>query len=153
MEVNIYIRLWTLKMKCTRYGSCEEVALKNARAMGFFWKSSGTGKSFRAGLKNPGFFVRQLPLPESTSPKRLIGGRISSSQAIHLLELVISHNLSIHRQIYWIISQLHGWKIRTSSSTLVPLDEQSVVFIGYLCIIFTHPHNINDPKLISWIIW
>ena len=28
--------IWTLKVKCTQYGFCEQVALKNARASFFF---------------------------------------------------------------------------------------------------------------------
>ena len=67
MEVNIYIGFWTLKMKCTQYAICGEVAFKNVRAM-IFWKSDGAGRSFRTGPENPDFFVGQLPLPESTSP-------------------------------------------------------------------------------------
>jgi hypothetical protein len=31
MEVTIYIGFWTLKMKCTQYGSCGQVACKTAR--------------------------------------------------------------------------------------------------------------------------
>jgi len=29
--VNIYIGFWTLKIKCTQYGSYEQAAFKNAR--------------------------------------------------------------------------------------------------------------------------
>ena len=45
----------------------------------FFWKSKGVGKRFRVGPEISGFFVGQLPLPISTSPERLVGGKISSS--------------------------------------------------------------------------
>jgi hypothetical protein len=37
-----------LKVKCTQYGICSQVAFKNARAIFF---SGGTGICFRAGLK------------------------------------------------------------------------------------------------------
>jgi hypothetical protein len=46
----------------------------------FFWKSDGTGRGFRAGPKNPGFFVWQLPLTHYSSPAWLVGGRILSSK-------------------------------------------------------------------------
>ena len=34
-KVNIYIGLWTLKMECTRYGLCTQVAFNNPRAISF----------------------------------------------------------------------------------------------------------------------
>ena len=40
MEVKIHIGFGTLKMKCTQYGICGQVAFKNARAM-VFSKSGG----------------------------------------------------------------------------------------------------------------
>ena len=69
MEVNIGIGFWTLKVICTHYGICGEVALKNARAM-VFSKSRGVGRSFQSGPKNPDFFMGQLSMPVSTSPNR-----------------------------------------------------------------------------------
>jgi hypothetical protein len=86
MKVNIYIGFWTLEMKCTQYGICGEVAFKNARAKVFL--EIGRGKSFRASLENHGFFVRQLPMPISTSLERLVGGRISSSILRHVIDLI-----------------------------------------------------------------
>ena len=50
MEVNIYIGFWTLKVKCTEYGICNQAALKNARAK-FFLKLGGASSSFRSGSK------------------------------------------------------------------------------------------------------
>ena len=70
IKVNTYIAFWTLKVKCTQYGMCGEVAFKIARAM-VFSKSDGAGKSFRLGQEDPDFLVGQLPLPVSTSPERL----------------------------------------------------------------------------------
>ena len=48
--MHIYIGFETLKVKCTQYGICSQVAFKNARAM-FFSFSGGAGSCFRAGLK------------------------------------------------------------------------------------------------------
>ena len=42
---HIYWIFWTLKVKCTQYGICGEVAFKNARAM-VFSKSGGVGNIF-----------------------------------------------------------------------------------------------------------
>jgi hypothetical protein len=42
-----------------------------------FTKSGGAGMSFLSGLENLEFFVGHLPLPVSTSPGRLVGGRIN----------------------------------------------------------------------------
>ena len=35
MEVNIYIGLWTLKMKCTQFGLYRQATFKNVRAILF----------------------------------------------------------------------------------------------------------------------
>ena len=69
MKVNIYIGFCILKMECTQYGICGEVAFKNARIQRFFLKNEQDGQKFRADPKNLGFFVGQLTLPASTSPK------------------------------------------------------------------------------------
>jgi hypothetical protein len=45
MKVNIYIRFWTLEMRCTQYAICGEVAFKNARAM-IFLKVRRGGQRF-----------------------------------------------------------------------------------------------------------
>ena len=50
MEVNIYIEIWTLKVKCAQYRICSQAAFKNARAM-FLSKLGGVGSSFRLGSK------------------------------------------------------------------------------------------------------
>ena len=80
-----YVLFWILKVKCTQYGICGEVAFKNARAM-IFSKSGEAGKVFRSGPKNLNFFVGQLPLPVSTSPKKLVGGKILSALQNRSLE-------------------------------------------------------------------
>ena len=36
MEVNMYIGLWTLKVKCTQNEICGEVTFQNARVTGKF---------------------------------------------------------------------------------------------------------------------
>ena len=48
LEVHIYIGFQTLKVKCTQYGICSQVAFKNARAI-FFLKLGGSGYFFRSG--------------------------------------------------------------------------------------------------------
>jgi hypothetical protein len=48
--VHIYIGFETLKVKCTQYGICSQLAFKNARAM-FFSKLGGAGSNFRSGSK------------------------------------------------------------------------------------------------------
>ena len=45
MEVNIYIGFETLKMKCTQYGICGQVAFKNASTL-VFSKSGGRATIF-----------------------------------------------------------------------------------------------------------
>ena len=65
MEVNIYMEFWTLEMKCTQYGICEEMAFKNARRV-VFSRSGGAGRSFRSDPENPD---GQPPLPVCTSPE------------------------------------------------------------------------------------
>jgi hypothetical protein len=95
MQVNIYIGFWTLKVKCIQYGICEEVVIKNARAM-VFSKSSGAGGNFQSGPENLDFFVGQLPLAASTSPERLVGVRILSAITnITLYEEDIHDNYTI----------------------------------------------------------
>ena len=42
VEVHIYIRFRTLKVKCTQYGICRQAAFKNAKAI-FISKSGGVG--------------------------------------------------------------------------------------------------------------
>ena len=51
----------------------------------YFWKSGGTCRGFWAGPKNPDFFVWQLTLTEDASLERLVGGRISSSLILCIL--------------------------------------------------------------------
>ena len=69
---NLYIGFWTLKVKNTQYGISAEVALKNARAM-IFSKLGGADSSFWSYPVIP-ISLWGLPLPASTSPKRLLGG-------------------------------------------------------------------------------
>ena len=71
MEVNIYyIGFWTLEMKCTQYGICEEVAFKNARAM-VFLKVRRDKQKFLGGSKKPRFLcgiaaLARIYLPQKT---------------------------------------------------------------------------------------
>jgi hypothetical protein len=68
IEVNTCIGFWILKTECTQYEICGEVAFKNARTM-VFWEVGRGMHNFSGGSRKPGFFVGQLPLPISTSPK------------------------------------------------------------------------------------
>src|ERR1700738_1030297 len=51
MKVNIYIGFETLKMKCTQYGICEQVAFKYASII-VFLKSGGRAAVFGRVQKN-----------------------------------------------------------------------------------------------------
>src|ERR1700738_1338291 len=48
MKVNIYIGFETLKMKCTQYGICGQVALKKCKYNSFF-EVRRAGNNFRSG--------------------------------------------------------------------------------------------------------
>ena len=91
MKVNIYIGFWPLKVKHTQFEICGEVVFKNARAM-VFLKSDRAGRSFRLGPENHDFFVRQLPMPVSTSPKRLdiLALEIKLPLFSHLIVMLVS---------------------------------------------------------------
>ena len=56
MEVNIYSRFWTLKMKCTQYGICGWVAFQECKDHGFFEIGWG-GYQFLVGSWNVDFFL------------------------------------------------------------------------------------------------
>jgi hypothetical protein len=60
MEVIMYIEFWTLEMKCTQYGICEEVAFKNARATIFL--EVGQGKSRKSQFLRGQLNVRLEPV-------------------------------------------------------------------------------------------
>src|ERR1700737_3644089 len=62
MEVNIYIGFETLKMKCTQYGICGQVAFKNASTL-VFSKSGGRRKN-----------VGGCPLTKYSPPEKFVGG-------------------------------------------------------------------------------
>ena len=67
MEVNIYIEFETLKMKCTQYGICGEVALKNASII-VFSKSGRRPAVFGRVQKNGGAAApdKIFPPPKSS---------------------------------------------------------------------------------------
>jgi hypothetical protein len=70
-EVNIYIGFWTLEMKCTQSGICEELAFKNARAM-VFLEVAWFGHKFLGGFKKSWFLcgivaLAQIDLPQKGS--------------------------------------------------------------------------------------
>jgi hypothetical protein len=67
--ITVYIGFWTLKVKCTHYGICSQVAFKNARAM-FFSKLGGAGNSSRSGSK----FSGRAALARIWHPRKFIGG-------------------------------------------------------------------------------
>ena len=74
MEVNIYIAFETLKMKCTQYGICGQVAFKNASTL-VFSKSGGRATVFGRVQKK----CRGLP-PDRIFPReKLVGAGISSA--------------------------------------------------------------------------
>ena len=49
--MNIYIGLWTLRVKCIQYGICGQVAFKNARAMIFFEIGRAGRQQFSVGSR------------------------------------------------------------------------------------------------------
>ena len=53
MKVNIYIELWTLKLKCTQYGLCAQIPLKNVGQF-YFSKSDGTDREHGLHLGSEG---------------------------------------------------------------------------------------------------
>ena len=92
MEVNIYIGIWTLEMKCTQYGICGEVAFKNARAI-FFLKVGRGGLKFSSGSRKSRF------LCGTVAPARI---RILSS-------IVNNANHRVSSRCY---RRVHmGWKV------------------------------------------
>ena len=52
-------------MKCTRYGICNKLVFKNARAM-VFSKSGGAGSSFQSGSKISKNIMQGFPSPDLT---------------------------------------------------------------------------------------
>ena len=64
------------------YGICGEVAFKTARAMVFPKSGGWVGISFKLDPKNLDFFLEELPLPESTSPKKFVAGGLMSAITI-----------------------------------------------------------------------
>jgi hypothetical protein len=78
--VHIYIEFETLKVKCTQYGICSQVAFKNARAM-FFSKLGGAGSNFRADSKK---IAGGLPPPRSDIPRSSWGGALTSPVALRV---------------------------------------------------------------------
>src|ERR1700738_3562495 len=86
MEVNIYIGFETLKMKCTQYGICGQVAFKNASTL-VFSKSGGRAAVFgRAQKKCWG-----LP-PDRIPPRKVRGGYLTSS--VHNMLIMSSWRLA-----------------------------------------------------------
>ena len=87
MEVHIYIGFETLKVKCTQYGICSQVALNNARAMFFFPKLGGAGNSFRADSKKSRAGAKCLrdgcPHTDLTPLEVRGGGGTLTSPALH----------------------------------------------------------------------
>ena len=70
---HIYIGFGTLKVRCTQYVICGQVAFKNTRVM-VFSKSGGRVVIFHRRVpKNLDFLNRWLPLTEYSSPKKVHG--------------------------------------------------------------------------------
>ena len=78
MEVNIYIRFETLKMKCTQYGICGQVAFKNASTL-VFLKSGGRAAVFGRVQEKCGGLPPDRIFPPG---EKLIGGSISSAHSM-----------------------------------------------------------------------
>jgi hypothetical protein len=72
MEMSIYTGFGTLKIKCTQYEICEQVASKNARTM-IFSKLGGRATIFNR-IQKIKIFWRRLPLTEYSSPEKFVGG-------------------------------------------------------------------------------
>ena len=72
-HTHTHIRLWTLKMKCTRYVICGYISgLQKRKGNGFF---RCRAEVFGRVQKNLDFFSGGgCPLPVSTSPEKLAGG-------------------------------------------------------------------------------
>jgi hypothetical protein len=85
MEVNIYIGFGTLKVKCTQYGICVQVAFKNARGRIFSEPGGRAADSGRVQeISGPVFgrvpkMVGALPLTEYAPPEKFVGGYLTSS--------------------------------------------------------------------------
>ena len=69
MKVNICNGFWTLEMKCTQYGICEEVAFKNARAMAFLQVGWG-GQRFSGRSKKSQFLCGAIAPDQIFLPRK-----------------------------------------------------------------------------------
>ena len=92
----------------------------------YFWKSGGTCRGFWAGPKNPDFFVGQLTLTEDASLERLVGGRISSSLILCIL------NFSTNNYKLWKFfnCNLCHWKYNHHVACLIMLCHLLSLKIG-----------------------
>ena len=83
MEVNIYIGFETLKMKCTQYGICGQVAFKNASTI-VFSKSGGRATIFGRVQKN-----ERAAAPDRIFPSRKVRGGYLTSPKLKETILIV----------------------------------------------------------------
>ena len=74
MEVKIYIEFWTLKVKCIQLiWDLWISGLQEYKGNDFF-EVGRVDNNYRSGLENLSFMDGWLPLSESTSPLKFMGG-------------------------------------------------------------------------------
>ena len=100
--------------------------LQECKGSGIFGSRAGHAEVFGAGPKNPDFFVGQLTLTEDASLERLVGGRISSSLILCIL------NFSTNNYKLWKFfnCNLCHWKYNHHVACLIMLCHLLSLKIG-----------------------